>query len=199
MTVGAFDEKGRRIADAALTFGAGETTATGSMQVPFELRNDFNSIAIDGENHAAAVRVLDESAKRRRVGLLSQEDADQAQPLLSPLYYIRRALAPYADLIEPTNADLAEASPQLLAQNPAMIVMADVGTIPESARQKLVEWLHKGGTLVRFQFDVEALGRLALHPLPRAEEQVLAVGRELDPVREVAGAGDLGRLAPDDL
>lgn len=150
VTVGAFDEKGRRIADAALTFGAGETTATGSMQVPFELRNDFNSIAIDGENHAAAVRVLDESAKRRRVGLLSQEDADQAQPLLSPLYYIRRALAPYADLIEPTNADLAEAIPQLLAQNPAMIVMADVGTIPESARQKLVEWLHKGGTLVRF-------------------------------------------------
>lgn len=150
VTVGAFDEKGRRIADAALTFGAGETTATGSMQVPFELRNDFNSIAIDGENHAAAVRVLDDSAKRRRVGLLSQEDSDQAQPLLSPLYYIHRALAPYADLIEPTSADLAESIPQLLAQNPAMIVMADVGTIPESARQKLVEWLHKGGTLVRF-------------------------------------------------
>ena len=61
--------------------------------MPFELRNDFASIALDGNPQAGAVRVLDESSKRRRVGLLSQAEADQAQPLLSPLYYIRRALA----------------------------------------------------------------------------------------------------------
>ena len=40
--------------------------------MPFELRNDFASIALDGETHAGAVRVLDETDKRRRVGLLSQ-------------------------------------------------------------------------------------------------------------------------------
>src|SRR5690606_6793681 len=68
ITAGAFDDKGRRIADAALTFGPGETTANGTMAVPFELRNDFASIALDGERHAGAVRVLDESSKRRRVG-----------------------------------------------------------------------------------------------------------------------------------
>ena len=85
-SAGAFDDKGRRIADATLTFGPGETVATGTMKVPFELRNDFSSIALDGERQAAAVRVLDESSKRRRVGLLSQTDADQAQPLLSPLF-----------------------------------------------------------------------------------------------------------------
>ncbi|SFU20078.1 DUF4159 domain-containing protein [Mesorhizobium sp. YR577] len=150
VTAGAFDDKGRRIADAALTFGAGETTATGQMQVPFELRNDFAAIAIDGENQAGAVRVLDESSKRRRVGLLSQSEADQAQPLLSPLYYIRRALEPFADLVEPRSPDLADAIPQLLDQKPAMIVMADVGTIPDAARQKLIEWVDNGGTLVRF-------------------------------------------------
>src|SRR5690606_10263561 len=79
-TAGAFDDKGRRIADATLTFGPGETVATGDMKVPFELRNDFSSVALDGERQAAAVRVLDESSKRRRVGLLSQTEADQAQP-----------------------------------------------------------------------------------------------------------------------
>ena len=42
------------------------------------------AVALDGERHAGAVRVLDESSKRRRVGLLAQADADQAQPLLSP-------------------------------------------------------------------------------------------------------------------
>ncbi len=150
VTAGAFDERGRRIADATVSFGAGQTTGTGEMTVPFELRNDFASVAIDGEAQAAGVRVLDESSKRRRVGLLSQAEADQAQPLLSPLYYITRALQPFADLVQPASQDLAEAIPQILERNPAMIVMADVGTIPEAARAKLVEWVHNGGTLVRF-------------------------------------------------
>ncbi|TPN77583.1 DUF4159 domain-containing protein [Mesorhizobium sp. CU2] len=150
VTAGAFDDKGRRIADATLTFAPGEATATGTMTVPFELRNDFASIALDGEHQAGAVRVLDESSKRRRVGLLSQAEADQAQPLLSPLYYIRRALQPFADLVEPSSADLADAIPQLLDQKPAMIIMADVGTIPEQVRQRLVDWVNNGGTLVRF-------------------------------------------------
>ncbi|MGN6306232.1 MAG: DUF4159 domain-containing protein [Mesorhizobium sp.] len=149
-TAGAFDDKGRRIADATLTFGPGETVATGDMKVPFELRNDFSSVALDGERQAAAVRVLDESSKRRRVGLLSQTEADQAQPLLSPLYYIRRALSPFADLVEPSNADLADAIPQILDQKPAMIVMADIGTIPEQVRPRLTEWVENGGTLLRF-------------------------------------------------
>ncbi|TJW57662.1 MAG: RNA-binding protein, partial [Mesorhizobium sp.] len=150
VTAGAFDDKGRRIADATLTFSPGESMATGTMAVPFELRNDFASIALDGEHQAGALRVLDESSKRRRVGLLSQSEADQAQPLLSPLYYIRRALQPFADLVEPSSVDLADAIPQLLDQKPAMIVMADVGTIPEQVRPKLVDWVDKGGTLVRF-------------------------------------------------
>ena len=150
VTAGAFDERGRRIADATLSFGPGEAQATGEMRVPFELRNDFASVALDGEQHAAAVRVLDESAKRRRVGLLSQSESDQAQPLLSPLYYITRALQPFADLVRPTSVDLAEAIPELLAQKPAMIVMADVGTLPPTAREQLIEWLNGGGTLVRF-------------------------------------------------
>lgn len=150
VTAGAFDDKGRRIADATLTFAPGETAAKATMTVPFELRNDFASIALDGQAQASAVRVLDDSSKRRRVGLLSQSDADESQPLLAPLYYIRRALEPFADLSEPKSSDLVEAIPQLIDQKPAMIVMADVGTIPPQAREKLLKWLNDGGTLVRF-------------------------------------------------
>lgn len=149
-TVGAFDDRGRRIADTSLSFAAGEAQTTARLTVPFELRNDFSSITIDGQNQAAAVRVLDDNSKRRRIGLLSQSEADQAQPLLSPLYYIRRALEPFADLISPSSADLAQAIPQILEQKPAMIVMSDVGTIPDAARAQLVEWVRDGGTLVRF-------------------------------------------------
>jgi hypothetical protein len=149
-TLGAFDERGRRIADATLAFGPSETSATASFTVPFELRNDFHSISIDGERQAGAIRVLDENSRRRRVGLISQGEADQAQPLLSPLYYIRRALGPFADLVEPNNSDLAVAIPQLIERNPAMIIMADVGTLPGSAHAALADWVEKGGTLLRF-------------------------------------------------
>jgi len=202
VSAGAFDDKGRRIADATIAFRPGETTGTALMAVPFELRNDFASIVIDGERQAAAVRVLDENSKRRRVGLLSQAEADRAQPLLSPLYYISRALAPFADLVEPSSSDLAEAIPQLLEQKPAMIVMADIGIIPEAARAALIDWVKGGGMLVRF-----AGSRLAA---AGNDEELLPVRLRLgersmggalswttpQPVTEFPRAGPFGDLAP---
>lgn len=150
VTAGAYDDRGRRLADAVLEFGLGESEARGEIRVPFELRNDFTSLTIDGELHAAATRVLDESQRRRRVALISQAEGDQAQPLLSPLYYINRALEPYADIISASSLDLAEAIPELIEQGPAVIVMADVGTLPGSARRAVIQWMEGGGTLVRF-------------------------------------------------
>ncbi|MBZ9708327.1 DUF4159 domain-containing protein [Mesorhizobium sp. ESP7-2] len=202
VTAGAFDDKGRRIADATLTFAPGEATATGTMAVPFELRNDFASIALDGERHAGAVRVLDESSKRRRVGLLSQAEADQAQPLLSPLYYIRRALQPFADLVEPSSADLADAIPQILDQKPAMIVMADIGTIPRQVRQRLVDWVDNGGTLVRFAGSRLAAAGNDDDLLPvRLRTGERSLGGALSwtspqPVTEFPKAGPFADLAP---
>lgn len=202
VTAGAFDDKGRRIADATLTFAPGEATATGTMAVPFELRNDFASIALDGERQAGAVRVLDESSKRRRVGLLSQAEADQAQPLLSPLYYIRRALQPFADLVEPSSADLADAIPQILDQKPAMIIMADVGTIPAQVRQRLVDWVDNGGTLVRFAGSRLAAAGNDDDLLPvRLRTGERSLGGALSwtspqPVTEFPKAGPFADLAP---
>ena len=146
----ALDERGRRIAETTVSFAVNEATTTGEFRVPFELRNDFVALSLDGQTHAGAVHLLDENSRRRRVGLISPSEADQAQPLLSPLYYIRRALEPFAELVQPQSTDLAEAIPQLLEQRTAMIVMADVGTLPETARAQLIEWLNDGGTLVRF-------------------------------------------------
>lgn len=167
VVAGAFDDRGRRIADATLQFGPGETRSQARFTVPFELRNDFSSIRIDGENQAAATRLLDENSRRRRVGLISASEADQGQPLLSPLYYISRALTPFANLIEPDTADLAKAIPGLLEQMPAIIVMADVGRIPQSATTELEDWVEAGGTLVRF-----AGPRLAASP---GESELLPV------------------------
>ena len=202
VTAYALDEQGRRIAETTIGFGPGETLATGEIRVPFELRNDFASIAIDGENHAGALRLLDENSRRRRVGLLSQNEADQAQPLLSPLYYIRRALSPYADLIEPSSPDLIEAIPQLLEQHPAAIIMADVGTLPESVHERLIEWMNGGGTLIRFAGPRLAAAEYDEELLPvrlRTGERSLGgtlSWSEPQPVTEFPAGGPFADLAP---
>jgi len=202
VTLGALDERGRRIADAIASFGPGEAEATAEMRLPFEMRNDFSTIVVDGEHQAAAVRVLDENSRRRRVGLISRAEADQAQPLLSPLYYIRRALEPFADLVEPTSADLNESIPQLLERKPAMIVMADVGTLPDAAHEALRKWLEGGGTLVRFAGSrmAAAEGEDDLLPVPlRTGERSLGgtlSWTEPQPVAEFPPVGPFSGLTP---
>ena len=129
------------------------------MTVPFELRNDFARSRIDGATAGRRRALLDDGSKRRRVGLLSQAEADQAQPLLSPLYYIHRALQPFADLVEPNEPDLAVAIPELLEQKPAMIIMADIGAMPDEPMRQLIDWIENGGTLVRFAGPRLAAGR----------------------------------------
>ncbi|MCP1199898.1 DUF4159 domain-containing protein [Notoacmeibacter sp. MSK16QG-6] len=151
MAVGAYDSRGRRIAETEALFAASEMETQASFAVPFELRNDIVRIAVDGAEQAGAVRLLDDDARRRRVGLVGGRGADAgSQPLLAPLFYIRRALAPFADLVEPSSGDLSEAVPAVLEQKPAMIVLADVGVLPETVERELLRWVRNGGMLVRF-------------------------------------------------
>lgn len=146
----ALDSKGRVIASGNVSFGAGDKQATGRIEAPFELRNDFARIVLRADANAGATYLLDDAFKRRRVGLLSGETRDLAQPLLSPLYYIRVALAPYADITEPDGNDFLKVIPQLVQEKPSVIVMADIGRLPEQAYQPLQTWIENGGTLIRF-------------------------------------------------
>ncbi|AYG66875.1 MULTISPECIES: DUF4159 domain-containing protein [unclassified Rhizobium] len=144
------DNQGRPIAAGSLDFADGQTIATGSIAAPFEMRNDFARISLDRQASAGSVYLLDDGFRRRRVALLSGQAADEFQPILSPLYYIQRALQPYADLTQPNSADLAKSIPELLAGNPSVIIMADVGRLPQETYAPLQKWIQNGGTLVRF-------------------------------------------------
>jgi hypothetical protein len=64
---------------------------------------------------------------------LTGQAGDLDQPLLSPLFYIQRALQPFADLVEGQSGDLSVDIPALIEQGPAMIVMADIGVLPDAA------------------------------------------------------------------
>ena len=150
ITIGAFDEKGRRIAETGLIFSAGEATGLAVINAPYELRNDFHTLRIDGTAQAGATFLIDDNNKRRRVALLSGSESDLSQPLLSPLYYISRALEPFADLLRPRNAELVRAVPELLEQKPSVVIMADIGRLPTETERLLSDWVDNGGTLIRF-------------------------------------------------
>ncbi len=149
--VRALDIQGRLIGESSYDFGIGQSlTADAEITLPTELRNDIVRLEIAGEETAGAVQLLDERFKRRRIGLLSGASSDTAQPLLSPLYYISRAVEPFADIRESRDANLAVALPELIEAGSSVIAMADVGTLSPEVEEAVVAWIEDGGTLVRF-------------------------------------------------
>ena len=150
LTIVARDARGRDIARGEVTFETGNGAGGGTIATPFEIRNDIARIDVAEGLTAGGTRLVDDSFRRRRVAVISGETADLALPLLSPLNYIWKALMPYVDLVAAESSDLAKAIPELIAHRPAVIIMADIGTLPEAETQALDEWVRKGGTLVRF-------------------------------------------------
>jgi hypothetical protein len=121
----------------------GETEAAAVIDVPVELRNRIARLHIEGETQAGAVILLDERWRRRPVGLIDTTAADQAQPLLSQLYYLKRALTPYTELREGSVEDL-------LQRKLAVIVQVDSGPVSVFRAKKLASWVENGGLLLRF-------------------------------------------------
>ena len=150
LTVNAQDSQGRILATGTASFAPGEAETTATVEAPFELRNDFARLSIEAVSTAGAVHLLDDGFRRRRVALLAGETGNDFQPLLQPLYYISRAFQPFADLIPQRQADLAQAIPEILQSNPSVIVMADIGRLPQETYEPMQRWLAGGGTLIRF-------------------------------------------------
>ena len=134
---------GRLIAREEMTIGADETLAKHRMRLPAEMRNRIARLDIEGQSSAGAAILLDEGWRQRPIGLVGQEEASATQPLLGDLFYLERALAPFAELHRGSIDTLVQSKQ-------AVIVLADVGTLSESDLQKLKIWVDKGGVLLRF-------------------------------------------------
>jgi len=138
---------GRNLADATLIFAAGSGQAKASLELPVELRNEVQRIEIEGERNAAATFLFDDRWRRKSVALQSGTSLEAAQPLLSPLYYVSRALEPFAELSEPPDA---RALKERLDAGLSMLVLADIGVLPQETAAMVTTWLERGGVLVRF-------------------------------------------------
>jgi len=144
------DVKNIVLARTTANFGDAEKRASFKFTQPVEFRNQITRLEIETAENAASVQLLDDNNRRRLVGLISGEKFDLNQPLLSPLYYISNALEPFSDLRRSGSANVAEAVPELINQGVSAIALADIGTLPAEASEKLSEWIEKGGLLIRF-------------------------------------------------
>ncbi len=161
---------GRTLARAETTLAPDAVEATMPIDLPPELRNQLTRLVLDGAASAGSVVLLDERWRRRPVGLLSaQEGADT--PLIGPLFYARRALAPTSELREGTLATL-------LSRDVSVLLLADVPLGGDDAAM-LDRWVRQGGLLIRFAG-------------PRLAEATAEAPDPLLPVRLLAGDRRLG-------
>jgi hypothetical protein len=149
-TVAAETLQGQRLAAVPFTIRAGQGSADVTFDLPLDVRNQVARLSIVSEASAGGVFLLDGRSQRRRVGIVASDDAERAQPLLSPSYYIERALNPYAEVFVTRNTNLDAATAELLARPLSVLILSDVGRITGPARDRLRTFMEKGGTLVRF-------------------------------------------------
>lgn len=132
----------------SLTPGARETTV--SFDLPLELRNQVTRVIVAGVASAGTTFLLDARSRWNRIGLVSGVSQEQAQPLLGPLYYIQRAISPFAEVVAPAAPNASSAIDAILRQNATIMMMADIGTLPGPIVERVRKWVREGGVLVRF-------------------------------------------------
>lgn len=149
-TVYAFSGRGERLGEAPFKLTAGEMRTTVPFDLPLELRNQVARIEIPSERSAGTVSLVDAATQWHRVGMISGENREQAQPLLAPLYYIQKALNPYAEIVTAKDANLGDGLTSLLKQNVSVLVLADIGTLTGDSAAAVEDFVKRGGLLVRF-------------------------------------------------
>jgi hypothetical protein len=172
IAVRALAGNGRNLIEQQLDFGPSALRQEAVLNLPLELRNELARIEIVGERNAGAVQLVDDRWRRKAVGIATGASLELEQPLLSPLYYVTRALEPYAELREP--ADEANGIGDLIAGGLSMLVLADIGIVPASSRDAIVNWVENGGVLLRFAGPRLAGGHDDLVPV-----ELRSGGREL--------------------
>jgi len=177
----------RELARVTLPFAAGVDTGEATLTLPPELRNRIKRFEVLGQRSTGAVSLTDDSLKRRKIALIGGAADREGLQLLSSTHYLRQALEPVAELVEGGLSDV-------LLANPDVIVLADVARLTDAETEGMLDWLDKGGLLVRF-----AGPRLAASDVSRSVEDPLMPVRLREGGRSVGGAmswGDPKSLAP---
>lgn len=139
----AYGDQGRLLERLPVTFAVGKSEAHALLTLPTEIRNRVTRLEIEDHQSAGATVLIDERFRHRPVGLVSGAAAERNQPLLSDLYYLERALAPFSEV---RTGDIGA----LLQRQLSVLVLSDIATVVGDEKQQVEAFLAKGGILVRF-------------------------------------------------
>jgi hypothetical protein len=148
--IDAFSARGQRMGEATFALTSGARSADVTFDLPLELRNQVTRVEIASDRSAGAVSLLDGRSQWQRVGMISGESQEQAQPLLAPLYYLEKAVQPYAEIVRPKDHNLAQGIDTVLKQKASVLMLADIGTLSGEVKDRVKAWVESGGVLVRF-------------------------------------------------
>ncbi len=137
------DDAGLPVATRSVTFEPGADAVDVAVDLPSEWLNRVERVDIVEERTAAATLLLDSRWRRRPVGLVGGTAFDADQPLLSPYYYLQRALEPVAEL-RPGDVDA------LLSRALSVMITADIGAFDAVRAEAIRRWVEQGGMLIRF-------------------------------------------------
>jgi len=140
---GAIGARGETLAATRIRFKRGETSAHGHIALPMEVRNATTRLSISGENSAGAVQLLDRARHSAAPVSFSENASGEGQPLLSDVYYLERALSPYAEIAKGGIA-------QLLDKHVSVLLLADVAKISANDLGKVKDFVSHGGVLDPF-------------------------------------------------
>ncbi len=157
--VAAIGRNGETLSDAPLAFKTGQSRGQAHLALPLEIRNQTARLEIRGEESAGAVQLLDTGGVERRAGIVSAATSEDEQPLLSDVYYLERALQPFAETEKNTISGL-------IARHVSVLFLADIAKIGGSDAEAVNKFLANGGVLVRFSGPRMTNGTDSLVPVP---------------------------------
>lgn len=143
------DAKGRSLGEAEFLFKADAAETQSLIKLPTDLRNEITRVEIAGTATSGGVALIDDSHRRRRVGIVSAASNEASQPLLSPDNYVARAIEPHADL-RLTGLGVAETISTLIDEKIAILILADIGALPAEIETKMRNYVDQGGMIIRF-------------------------------------------------
>ena len=150
-------EEGASLGTARGTFEDGSTAGEALFSIPPAALNRVARFRIAASPSAGGVWLWDDAARRPHVGIADARD--EAQPLLSEHYYVRKALQPYSDITERSLADLLKSPVDA-------IIVGDRGAFTEEEVTLVTAWIEKGGAFIRFAGPRLAAQPGALTPTP---------------------------------
>ncbi|MGI9482928.1 MAG: DUF4159 domain-containing protein [Hyphomicrobiales bacterium] len=157
---------GRNLANVPYSFTKGATETSAKIEMPIALRNEVSRIELAEARSAASVYLVDDTWRRKSVGLVSGVNTIKDQPLLSPLYYVSRALEPYAEVKIAPADEAGSGIRELIDGGLSVLILADIGKLQAVDHDAVEQWLEKGGTLVRFAGPRLAARQDDLVPVP---------------------------------